>query len=101
CGQDLVATYLLNGPEYVETTLGGYGARTAPFNVNYRYVHAELAYLLRDARAVVIVYHARFAGNVAEVLPELAHRPLLLQVADDFGAPLLAGALDYEAALAA
>lgn len=100
-GQDLVGTYLLNGPEYVEVTLGGYAARAAPFNVNYRYVNAELAYLLRDAGAGALVYHARFAPNVREVLPALDRRPLLLQVADESGEPLVPGALDYEAALAA
>ena len=30
--------------------VGGYRARVAPFNVNYRYVEEELLYLLTDAR---------------------------------------------------
>lgn len=101
-GQDLVATYLLNGPEYLEVTLGGYAAATAPFNVNYRYVADELAYLLGDASAGAVVYHGRFAPLLAEVLPKLAVAPrLLLQVDDGSGEALLDGALDYEAAIAA
>lgn len=100
-GQDLVATYLLNSPEYLEVTLGGYAARAAPFNVNYRYVSDELAHLLRDASASAIVYHGRFASQVAEVLPALDRQPLLLQVDDGSGAALLPGAVDYESALAA
>ena len=99
-GQDLVGTYLLNGSEYLEVTLGGYAARTAPFNVNYRYVADELAHLLDDAGAGALVYHARFAPQVAEVLPRLRRRPLLLQVVDDSGEGRLDGALDYEEALA-
>src|SRR5690606_8769054 len=67
----------------------------------YRYVAEELAYLLRDARARAVVYHARFAPTLAEVLDELGERPLLLQVADDSGHGLLPDARDYEAALAA
>src|SRR6266404_2690655 len=37
-GQDHVGFYLLNCPEYIEGMLGCYRARSAPFNVNYRYV---------------------------------------------------------------
>lgn len=99
-GQDLVATYLLNSPEYLEVSFGGYAARAAPFNVNYRYVADELAHLLRDAGTRAIVYHGCFADRVAEVLPALDERPLLLQVADESGADLVPGALDYEAAIA-
>src|SRR5690242_21882557 len=49
--QDHVALYLTNGNEYLEGMLGSYKARAAPFNVNYRYVADELAYVLRDARS--------------------------------------------------
>src|SRR5262245_937844 len=45
-GQDHVAQYLYNGHEYLESMIGCYKARTAPFNVNYRYVEEELRYLL-------------------------------------------------------
>lgn len=99
-GQDLLGCYLVNGPEYLEATLAGYGARTAPFNVNYRYVADELAYLLDDAATGALVYHERFAPILADVLPRLRRRPFLLQVADGSGHGLLAGAVDYEAALA-
>jgi fatty-acyl-CoA synthase len=101
-GQDTVALYLLNGPEYLEAMLGGYAARTAPFNVNYRYVADELAYLLADAGTAAVIYHGRFALLLRTVLLRLAGPPpVLLQVADDSGEPLLDGAVDYESALAA
>ena len=98
-GQDMVGLYLLNGTEYIEASLGGYGARVAPFNVNYRYVADELAYLLEDASTAGLVYHARFAPTLAEVLPRLNRPPFMLQVQDDSGQPLLDGAVDYEEAL--
>ena len=79
--------------------LGGYGARTAPFNVNYRYVAEELAYLLEDAQTTALVYHARFAPTLADVLPRLSRKPLLLQVDDESNHALLPGAFDYETAL--
>jgi fatty-acyl-CoA synthase len=92
---------MLNGPTYLEATLGCAKARAAQFNVNYRYVKGELTYLLRDAVPKAIVYHGCFAAQLAEVLSELSVQPLLLQVADGSDAPLLPGAVDYDAALAA
>jgi acyl-CoA synthetase (AMP-forming)/AMP-acid ligase II len=100
-GQDHVGLYLLNSPEYVEGMLGGYRARVAPFNVNYRYVDDELLYLLNDADAAALVYHARYAPVLARIRDRLPGLRLLLQVADDSKEPLLPGALDYETALAA
>jgi acyl-CoA synthetase (AMP-forming)/AMP-acid ligase II len=99
-GQDHLALYLYNGHEYLEAMIGATKARVAPFNVNYRYVDDELRYLLADARARAIVYHASFAPRLARVLPELSPPALLLQVDDGSGEPLLPGALDYERALA-
>jgi acyl-CoA synthetase (AMP-forming)/AMP-acid ligase II len=97
---DHLALYLHNGPEYLEGLVGAHKARVAPFNVNYRYVDDELGYLFKDAQPRAILYHARFAATIGRVVPLLATRPLLLQVADESGNPLLPGALDYEEALA-
>jgi len=98
--QDHLGLYLHNSNEYVEGMIGSYLARVAPFNVNYRYVEEELQYLLTDAGARAIVYHAAFAPVLARVLPSLPKLELLLQVADESGNELLPGAVDYEAALA-
>ncbi|MEB3019657.1 acyl-CoA synthetase [[Mycobacterium] crassicus] len=99
-GQDLLGIYAHNGNEFVETLLGAFAARVAPFNVNYRYVRNELAYLLADSGATALVYHATFAPTLAEVLPDLPRLKVLIQIADDSGNALLDGAVDYEAALA-
>src|SRR5690606_13326463 len=69
-GQAHLACYLHNGNEYLESMLGAYKARVAPFNVNYRYVAEELRYLLNDSGARAIVYHSSFADRLAEVLPD-------------------------------
>jgi len=100
-GQDHVALYLYNGSEYLEGMIGGYKARVAPFNVNYRYVEEELRYLFLDARTKGIIYHASFAPRLRAVLGDLPPQALLLQVDDGSGEPLLPGARDYEEALAA
>jgi acyl-CoA synthetase (AMP-forming)/AMP-acid ligase II len=100
-GQDHLGLYLHNGNEYLEGMLGAYKARVAPFNVNYRYVEDELLYLLENAEATALVYHARFAAILANILPRLPRLTTLLQVADESGNARLPGAVDYEEALAA
>jgi fatty-acyl-CoA synthase len=73
-GQDHLAVYLHDGPEYLEAMLGAYKARVAPFNVNYRYVADELRYLLDAGRVRAVVYHGTFTPVLAVVL---ADRPPL------------------------
>jgi 3-oxocholest-4-en-26-oate---CoA ligase len=95
-GQDHVGLYLRNGNQYLESMIGGYRARVAPFNVNYRYVETELVYLLANAKARALVYNAEFAPRVAAVRDQLPHLEFLIQVTDHTGQPLLPGAVDYE-----
>jgi acyl-CoA synthetase (AMP-forming)/AMP-acid ligase II len=95
-GQDLIGLYAYNGNEFVESLLGAFAARVAPFNVNFRYVKSELQYLLADSGATALIYHAAFAPRVAEVLPDLPELRVLIQIADDSGNALLDGAVDYE-----
>jgi fatty-acyl-CoA synthase len=99
-GQDHLGLYLHNCNEYLEGMLGAYKARVAPFNVNYRYVEDELLYLLDNAEATALVYHARFAPTLANILPRLPRLTTLVQVADESGNALLPGAVDYDEALA-
>jgi len=99
-GQDHVAVYLYNCPEFLETMYGAYKARATALNINYRYKAEELRYLFADSRARAVVYHASLAPTLAAVrehLPELRH---FIQVADESGEPLLPGAIDYESLLA-
>ncbi|WIM89596.1 acyl-CoA synthetase [Candidatus Mycobacterium wuenschmannii] len=98
-GQDLVGLYAYNGNEFVESLVGAFAARVAPFNVNFRYVKSELQYLLADSGATALIYHAAFAPRVAEVLPDLPQLRVLIQIADDSGNELLDGAVDYEEAI--
>jgi 3-oxocholest-4-en-26-oate---CoA ligase len=95
-GQDLLGLYAYNGNEFVESLLGAFQARVAPFNVNFRYVKSELQYLLADSGATALVYHAAFAQRVAEVLPGLPRLRVLIQIADDSGNDLVHGAVDYD-----
>ncbi|WP_006245587.1 acyl-CoA synthetase [Mycolicibacterium tusciae] len=95
-GQDLLGIYAYNGPEYVESMLGSWRARVAPFNVNYRYVKNELQYLLADSGATALIYHATFAPRVADVKRALPRLRVLIQIADESGNDLVHGAVDYD-----
>jgi len=99
-GQSHLGLYMANCNEFLEAMLGAYRARVAPFNINYRYVADELVYLLGDARADAVMYHARFAPTLADVL-ERQHRQLpLIHVDDGSGNGPLPGAVRYEELLA-
>jgi 3-oxocholest-4-en-26-oate---CoA ligase len=96
-GQDHVALYLYNCPEYIESMLACFRARLVPCNVNYRYTVPELVSLFRDSGARALVYHAAFDTQVSELRGQLPELRVLLRV----GAPDAAIAVqDYAAALA-
>ncbi len=98
---DHVALYLRNGPEYLIGMLGAWRARAAATNINYRYVDDELAGVLSDQRAAVIVYHGTFASTLARVLDRIDPPKLLVRVDDGSGDDLLPGAVDWHEASAA
>ena len=88
----------------METFFAAQKLGCVPVNVNYRYVGAELAFLLDNSDSVALVYHDDFAATVADAVAALApeRRPrVLLQVAHTHAASLLDGARDYDETLAA
>jgi acyl-CoA synthetase (AMP-forming)/AMP-acid ligase II len=101
---DKVAIMCVNAPEYMETFFGAQKLGCVPVNVNYRYVGAELAFLLDNSDSAALVFHDDFAPTVADALAALApeRRPrVLLQVAHAGGIAAVAGARDYDDTLAA
>lgn len=102
CGQSRLAVVLANCPEYVETMLGAYRARTVPFNVNHHYNPAEIASLLDQVGAEAVVYHRRLAPLVAEAAAGTAAGAaglLLLEVDDGSANEPLPGSVPYESAI--
>ena len=87
---DHVAAYLYNGSEFLETMLAAFKLRAAVVNVNYRYVAAELAYVLADSDARAIVYDPRFTATLDEVASELGKLTERLAIGDDYEAALAA-----------
>jgi acyl-CoA synthetase (AMP-forming)/AMP-acid ligase II len=89
-----VALYLYNSNEYLEATNAAFKLRAAHVNVNYRYLEDELAYLLDNADAEIVLFHGCLGEQVAKVRDRLPKLRAVVQVDD--GAALLDGALPYE-----
>ena len=68
---DKVAIMCVNAPEYMETFYAAQKLGCVPVNVNYRYVGAELAYLLDNSDAAALIHHDQFAATVSEALAAL------------------------------
>jgi 3-oxocholest-4-en-26-oate---CoA ligase len=79
---DHVALYLYNGTEYLEAMLAAFKLRAVPINVNYRYVEDELRYLLDDADARAVVFHAEFAEKLANTRDDLPKLDTFVAVDD-------------------
>jgi fatty-acyl-CoA synthase len=98
CGQSPIAIVMSNCPEYVETMLGAFRARAAPFNVNHHYNAGEVGALLRQVGAEAVVYHRRLGALLADAgVADL----VLVDVDDGSGVAPLPGSTAYEAALTA
>jgi len=73
---DHVGIYAYNGVPWVESMLGSFKLRAVPININFRYVEDELAYLLDNADAKVVVYDPEFEDRLSAVraqLPRVEH----------------------------
>ena len=77
-----VGLYLYNGNEYLEAQYGAFKMRGVPVNVNYRYLDEELWYLLDNADAEALVFHASLGDRVARVVDRLPKLRLLVEVDD-------------------
>lgn len=62
------AFYAYNSADYLVALMACWKARGTHVNVNYRYVADELAYILADSDATVLVYDARLRDCVSEVV---------------------------------
>jgi fatty-acyl-CoA synthase len=85
--QSKVAVYLHNGPEYLEAYHAAFKAAMVPVNVNYRYGPVELLYLLDNADAEAVVFHAQFAAVLDGIRDRLDRVRRWYVVADGFDPP--------------
>ncbi|MFN6119482.1 MAG: AMP-binding protein [Actinomycetes bacterium] len=85
-----VAQLLYNCTEYLETVYALFKLRATPVNVNYRYLTEEVAYILDNSDAEVLVFHGALGDRVVGLQERLPGLRVLLQVDD--GSPLVPGA---------
>ena len=62
--------------------LAAFKLGAVPINVNYRYVEDELRYLLDDADARAVVFHAEFAPKLAAIAADLPELQTFIAVDD-------------------
>ena len=67
--QSRVAFLDKNGPEYFEVLLGGGKANVVNVAVNWRLTPAEMAYVINDAGARLLVVGRDFAGHLEAMEP--------------------------------
>ena len=93
-----VAQLLYNDAAYLESVYALFKLRATPVNVNYRYLVNEVAYILNNSEAEVLVYHASLADRV-EGLKEMVPSLRTLICVNDVGSGhvLTQGHLDYAA----
>ena len=80
---DNVACALYNGNEYMEAEFAAFKLRAAPCNVNYRYVEAELEYLIDNSDAAAVFFDAALAERFDHVRGGLTDVRLWIQVGGD------------------
>ena len=88
------AFYAYNSADYLIALMACWKARGAHVNVNYRYVADELAYILADSDATVLIYDARLRDAVAAVVD---HSPLVrtfVEIGGDGATPAFAEPFD-------
>jgi 3-oxocholest-4-en-26-oate---CoA ligase len=90
-----VALYLYNCPEYLECLFACSKLRALSANVNFRYEAGELAALLVNADAEVLVYHRSLGDRVAAVLDQVPTLRALIEVDDGASPGPVPGAADY------
>ena len=77
---DNVACALYNGNEYMEAEFAAFKVRAAPCNVNYRYVEAELRYLIDNSDSKAVFFHDALLERFDAVRSELPDVRLWIHV---------------------
>jgi 3-oxocholest-4-en-26-oate---CoA ligase len=89
---DHVAVHSANRIEWVDAFYGCFKARAVPININYKYLHDELAYLYGDADCVAAIVAPEHVEAVRALeVPSLEH---LVVLGDEYDAALAAASAE-------
>ncbi|WP_085810305.1 AMP-binding protein [Sphingomonas sp. TZW2008] len=91
---DRFAFYAYNSADYLVALMACWKARGTHVNVNYRYVADELAYILADSDATVLVYDARLRDCVADVVDRSPLVRSWVEIGGEDAAPAFAERFD-------
>lgn len=91
---DRFAFYAYNSADYLIALMACWKARGTHVNVNYRYVADELAYILADSDAAMLVYDARLRDCVSEVVDRSPLVRTYVEIGGDSAPPAYAEAFD-------
>jgi fatty-acyl-CoA synthase len=85
---DKVAFYMHNSAEYSELLAACFKARLVHVNINYRYTADEVAYIIDDSDARIVVFGREFRANVERIRPRLAKASVFIELGEgeDFAA---------------
>ena len=98
---DTVGIQAVNCAEYVEASLAAFKLRALPANINFRYTIEETRYIFENAQFKAVVYSAELEEVVQGSLSASPNIQATLRIRDAAtAAPAIAGAVDYEDALA-
>ncbi len=94
---DQIGLHLFNGTEYLEVMIAAFKLRAVPVNLNYRYVAAELRFLVTNADLVAIFSQRELCPRLEEAMQGLPALRTLVLLDDGSGPPTTRLAFhDYE-----
>lgn len=98
---DHVGIYAINSEQWITGLLGTLKIRAVPININYRYVEAELAYLINNSEIVACIFDQEFAPRLRAVKDESPKLSTFIHIADDSGHDTSdLGSVEFDAAVA-
>ena len=84
---DHVGLHLFNGTEYLEVMIAAFKLRAVPVNLNYRYVAAELRFLVTNADLVAVFSQRELCPRLEEALAGSPPLRTLVLLDDGSGPP--------------
>ena len=99
--QDKVGIYSYNRAEWVEAMWACFKIRAVPININFRYLHDELLYIIDNADIVSIIYERTFTPLLTAIHPQAPHLKHFIVLEDNSQEDYsTVAAIAYETAMA-